>query len=77
MKENIALCPMDIGFFGGIRIMLDADGFAQLVQLFFGLWRRWLRHKRLAFEGGIIFKFVLQKSHDNSSTSKPAIMQYI
>ena len=68
---------MDIGFFDGIRIMLDADGFAQLVQQFIGLWQRWLRHKRLAFEGDIIFIFVLQKSHDKSSTSKPAIMQYI
>jgi len=32
MKENVALRPMDISFFGRIRIVFDADGIAQLVK---------------------------------------------
>jgi hypothetical protein len=35
MEENIAVWPMDIRFFGGIRIVFDADGIAQLVEKFF------------------------------------------
>ena len=33
MKENVALCPMDIRFFGGIRILFDADDIAVLVEM--------------------------------------------
>jgi hypothetical protein len=31
MEENIALCPMDVRFFGGIGVVLDTDRVAQLV----------------------------------------------
>jgi hypothetical protein len=34
MKKNVALCPMDIHFFGRIRIVFDAYGIAQLVEKF-------------------------------------------
>jgi hypothetical protein len=35
MKKNVALCPMEIHFFGRIRIVFDAYGSAQLVEKFF------------------------------------------
>ena len=37
VEKDIALCPMDIRFFGRIRVMFDADGVAQLVEKFFRL----------------------------------------
>lgn len=36
---------MEIGFFGEIRIALDADGAAQWVEQFFGFWRGLTSHE--------------------------------
>ena len=49
MEEDIALRPMDIGFLGGIGIVFEADGFAQLVWQFLGFGGGLIGHGRWLF----------------------------
>jgi hypothetical protein len=36
VEDGIALCPMDIRFFGGMRIVFETDGIVPLVKKYFG-----------------------------------------
>ena len=49
MEEDIALRPMDIGFLGGIGIVFEADGVAQLVEQFLGVGVGLIGHGRWLF----------------------------
>jgi len=49
MEEDIALRPMDIGFLGGIGIVFEADGVAQLVEQFLGFGVGLIGHGRWLF----------------------------
>jgi hypothetical protein len=40
---------MNVGFLGPIRIMLDTDGIAQLIQEFFGVWVKKVQSSVLEF----------------------------
>ncbi len=77
IEEDISLCPKDVGFFSGIRIMFDADSVTQLVEKFFGLCRRIGGYRVRGFWSLCYNEIKLNMVEGYHPADNLAVMQYI